>query len=132
MAVGLSQAALDAAVRYSQERIVFKQPIADFQGIQWMLADMATDVEVSRIMTYYAAEIKEKGGRISKDAAIAKLFASEASRRVVHNAVQIHGGYGYMKDYPVERFYRDQRILELFEGTSQVQKMIIARHLLQS
>ncbi|MDQ6595076.1 acyl-CoA dehydrogenase family protein [Bacillus salipaludis] len=132
MAVGLSQAALDAAVSYSKERIAFNKPIAQYQGLQWMLAEMAADVEMARLYTYYAASLKDKEGyRISKEAAIAKLMASEASHRVVHKAVQIHGGFGYMKEYPVERMYRDQRILEIFEGTSQVQKMVIASHLLK-
>ncbi|WHY91739.1 acyl-CoA dehydrogenase family protein [Neobacillus cucumis] len=132
MAVGLSQAALDAAVSYSKERIAFNKPIAQYQGLQWMLAEMAADVEMARLYTYYAASLKDKEGyRISKEAAIAKLMASEASHRVVHKAVQMHGGFGYMKEYPVERMYRDQRILEIFEGTSQVQKMVIAGHLLK-
>jgi butyryl-CoA dehydrogenase len=132
MAVGLSQAALDAAVSYSKERIAFNKPISEFQGLQWMLAEMSADVEIARLYTYYAASLKDKKGyRISKEAAIAKLMASEASHRVVHKAVQIHGGFGYMKEYPVERMYRDQRILEIFEGTSQVQKMVIASHLLK-
>ncbi|MED3561187.1 acyl-CoA dehydrogenase family protein [Bacillus xiapuensis] len=132
MAVGLSQAALDAAVAYSKERIAFNKPIAQYQGLQWMLAEMEADVEMARLYTYYAASLKDKEGyRISKEAAIAKLMASEASHRVVHKAVQIHGGFGYMKEYPVERMYRDQRILEIFEGTSQVQKMVIASHLLK-
>ncbi|MCL6577291.1 acyl-CoA dehydrogenase family protein [Kyrpidia sp.] len=128
MAVGLSQAALDAAVAYAKQRVVFGHPIAEYQGIQWMIAEMAADVVTARAITYEAAELRDSGLRISKEAAIAKLFASEAAYRVVHKAVQIHGGSGYMKEYPVERFYRDQRILELFEGTSQVQKMVIARH----
>lgn len=131
MAVGLSQAALDASVAYVKERIAFGKPIAQFQGIQWMLAEMAADVETARLYTYYAASLRDRGGRISKEAAIAKLYASEASHRVVHKAVQLHGGFGYMKEYPVERYYRDQRILEIFEGTSQVQKMVIAHHLLK-
>ncbi|WP_286229992.1 acyl-CoA dehydrogenase family protein [Neobacillus mesonae] len=132
MAVGLSQAALDQAVSYAKERIAFNKPIAQYQGLQWMLAEMEADVETARMYTYYAASLKDrKGYRISKEAAIAKLMASEASHRVVHKAVQIHGGFGYMKEYPVERMYRDQRILEIFEGTSQVQKMVIAGHLLK-
>ncbi|WZL73211.1 acyl-CoA dehydrogenase family protein [Clostridiaceae bacterium 35-E11] len=131
MAVGLAQASLDAAVKYAKEREVFGRPIAKFQGIQWMLAEMATDVEAARMLTYYAADMKERGVRFSKEAAMAKLFASEASHRVVHKALQIHGGYGYMKEYVVERLYRDQRILEIFEGTSQVQKMVISGNLLK-
>ncbi|KGX86001.1 acyl-CoA dehydrogenase family protein [Pontibacillus litoralis] len=130
MAVGLSQAALDAAVQYANERSTFGKPIAQYQGLQWMLAEMKAELEVSRIYTYYAAFLKDKGKRISQEAAIAKLMTSEASQRIVHKAVQIHGGFGYMKEFPVERFYRDQRILEIFEGTSQIQKIVIASHLL--
>ncbi|MGX4668553.1 acyl-CoA dehydrogenase family protein [Cerasibacillus sp. JNUCC 74] len=131
MAVGLSQAALDAAVQYAKERPVFGKPIAEYQGLQWMMAEMKAELEVSRMYTYYAASLKDRGGRISEEAAIAKLITSEASQRIVHKAVQIHGGYGYMKEFPVERFYRDQRILEIFEGTSQIQKIVIASHLLK-
>ncbi|MBF4500917.1 acyl-CoA dehydrogenase family protein [Savagea sp. SN6] len=131
MAVGLSQAALDETLNYSKERIAFDQPINQFQGLQWMIAEMATDVEMSRLYTYFAASLKDKKGyRLSREAAISKLFTAEASNRVVNKAVQIHGGYGYMKDYVVERLYRDQRILEIFEGTSQVQKMVIASHVI--
>lgn len=131
MAVGLAQAALDGAVKYAKEREVFGQAISNYQGIQWMIAEMATDVEAARMLTYYAAGLKESGKRFSKEAAMAKLFASEASNRVVNKALQIHGGYGYMKEYTVERLYRDQRILEIFEGTSQVQKMVISSHILR-
>ncbi|ERI07384.1 acyl-CoA dehydrogenase family protein [Aneurinibacillus aneurinilyticus] len=132
MAVGLSQAALDTATAYAKERIAFGKPISEYQGLQWMLAEMAADVETARLYTYYAASLKDREGyRLSKEAAVAKLIASEASHRVVHKAVQIHGGFGYMKEYPVERMYRDQRILEIFEGTSQVQKMVITHHLLK-
>lgn len=131
MAVGLAQAALDSAVKYAKEREVFGNTISNYQGIQWMLAEMATDVEAARMLTYHVASLKESGKRFSKEAAMAKLFASEASNRVVHKALQIHGGYGYMKEYPIERMYRDQRILEIFEGTSQVQKMVISGHLLK-
>ncbi|RFA33189.1 acyl-CoA dehydrogenase [Virgibacillus dokdonensis] len=131
MAVGLSQAALDAAVQYAKERPAFGNPIAEYQGLQWMMAEMKADLEVSRMYTYYAASLKDNGGRISQEAAIAKLITSEASQRIVHKAVQIHGGYGYMKEFPVERYYRDQRILEIFEGTSQIQKIVIANHLLK-
>ncbi|WP_068675473.1 acyl-CoA dehydrogenase family protein [Oceanobacillus sp. Castelsardo] len=132
MAVGLAQAALDEAIAYSKERIAFNESISKFQGIQWMLAEMSTELEIGRLYTYYAASLKDKKGyRLSKEASIAKLFTSEASNRIIHKAVQIHGGYGFMKEYPVERFYRDQRILEIFEGTSQVQKMVISHHLLK-
>ncbi len=130
MAVGLSQAALDMALTYSKERVAFGKSISKFQGLRWMMAEMATDLEAARLITYNAACVKDRGGYIGKEAAMAKLFASEASNRIVHKALQIHGGYGYMKEYPIERLYRDQRILELFEGTSQVQKMVISGALL--
>lgn len=132
MAIGLSQAALDEAVKYSKEREAFGSPISNFQGLQWMMAEMETDLAVGRLYTYYAASLKDKAGyRLSKEASIAKLFTSEASNRIVNKALQIHGGYGYMKEYTIERLYRDQRILEIFEGTSQVQKMVISNHLLK-
>ncbi len=130
MAVGIAQAALDMAISYSKERVVFKQPICKFQGLQWMLADAATQVEAARLMTYYAADLKDHGKPFTKEASMAKLFAAEASHKVVDTALQIHGGYGYMKEYPIERLYRDQRITELFEGTSQVQRMVIAGQIL--
>lgn len=132
MAVGLAQAALDESLAYSKERIAFNETISNFQGLQWMMAEMAAELEIGRLYTYFAASLKDKEGyRLSNEASIAKLFTSEASNRIIHKAVQIHGGYGYMKEYPVERFYRDQRILEIFEGTSQVQKMVISHHLLK-
>ena len=130
MAVGIAQAALDMAISYSKERVVFKRPICKFQGLQWMLADAATQVEAARLMTYYAADLKDHGKPFTKEASMAKLFAAEASHKVVDTALQIHGGYGYMKEYPIERLYRDQRITELFEGTSQVQRMVIAGQIL--
>lgn len=132
MAIGLSQAAVDEAVNYSKEREAFGQTISKFQGLQWMMAEMETDLAVGRLYTYFAASLKDKEGyRLSKEASIAKLFTAEASNRIVNKAVQVHGGYGYMKEYTVERLYRDQRILEIFEGTSQVQKMVISSYLLK-
>lgn len=131
MAVGLSQAAFDMAVKYAKEREVFGRPISKFQGIQWMIADMATQLEAARVLTYYAADLKDRGVPFSKEAAMAKLFAAEASHKIVTTALQIHGGYGYMKEYPIERLYRDQRILELFEGTSQIQRIVIAGQILR-
>ena len=118
------------AAQGAKEREVFKRPIAKFQGIQWMLADAATQVEAARMLTYYAADLKEQGVPFTKQAAMAKIFAAEAAHKVVDTSLQIHGGYGYMKEYPIERIYRDQRITELFEGTSQVQKIVIAGQLL--
>ncbi len=133
-AVGIAQGALDAALAYAQTRRQFGQPIANFQAIQWMLADMNTRVEAARLLTYQAAlakdAAKKSGGRYGREAAQAKLFASETAVWVADRAVQIHGGYGYMKEYAVERFYRDAKITELYEGTSEVQRMVIAGALL--
>lgn len=132
MAIGLSQAALDESVNYSKEREAFGNTISQFQGLQWMMAEMESDLSAARLYTYFAASLKDKEGyRLSKEASIAKLFTSEASNRIVNKAVQIHGGYGYMREYKVERLYRDQRILEIFEGTSQVQKIVISSYLLK-
>lgn len=131
MAVGVSQAALDLAVKYAKEREVFGRAISKFQGLQWMIADAATQLEAARVLTYYAADLKERGVPFTKEASMAKLFAAEASHKVVNTALQVHGGYGYMKEYPIERIYRDQRILELFEGTSQIQKIVIAGQILR-
>ena len=129
-AVGIAQGAYEAALKYSKERVQFGKPIAQFQAIQWMLADMATRIEAARLLTYQAALTKESGARFSKEAAMAKLFASEMAVWVVNRAVQVHGGYGYMKEYSVERSYRDAKITELYEGTSEVQRMVIARSIL--
>lgn len=131
MAVGVSQAAFDMAVKYAKEREVFGRSISKFQGIQWMIADIGTQLEAARMLTYYAADLKDRGVPFTKEASMAKLFAAEASHKIVDTALQIHGGYGYMKEYPIERLYRDQRILELFEGTSQIQKIVIAGQILR-
>jgi alkylation response protein AidB-like acyl-CoA dehydrogenase len=130
-AVGISQAAFDAALNYAKERKQFGQPIASFQAIQWMLADMATQIEAARLLTYRAAYLEDKGLPFAKEAAMAKLFASEVSRMVTNNALQIHGGYGYTRDYPVERYLRDARLTELYEGTSEMMRMTIARNLIK-
>jgi alkylation response protein AidB-like acyl-CoA dehydrogenase len=129
-AVGIAEAALDESVRYSKERTQFGKTLSEFQGLQFMLADMAVDVEVAKTMLYRAAWMKEAKKRYTKEAAIAKLFASEMSHRVCHKALQIHGGYGFMKEYKVERLYRDQRITEIYEGTSEIHRLVIARSLL--
>jgi alkylation response protein AidB-like acyl-CoA dehydrogenase len=130
-AIGIAEAAYDEALKYSRERFQFKQPISDFQVIRFMLADMATEIEVARTMLFRVAWMKESGKKkFTKEAAMLKLYASEMSHRVCHQALQIHGGYGYMKDYKVERLYRDQRITEIYEGTSQIQKYVIAREIL--
>ncbi|MDY6918547.1 MAG: acyl-CoA dehydrogenase family protein [Chloroflexota bacterium] len=130
-AVGIAQAAFDAAVDYARERKQFGTELAQMQAIQWMIADMATDIDAARLLTYRVGAITGQQGRAPlKEAAMAKLFASEASHRVCHKAVQIFGGYGYVKDFPVERYYRDQRITEIYEGTSEMQRMTIARQVL--
>jgi butyryl-CoA dehydrogenase len=127
-AVGIAQAAYDAAVAYAKERKQFGTELAHFQAIQWMIADMATDIDAARLLTYRAAWLTQQTGKAAmKEPAMAKLFATEASHRVCHKAVQIFGGYGYTKDFAVERFYRDQRITEIYEGTSEMQRMTIAR-----
>jgi alkylation response protein AidB-like acyl-CoA dehydrogenase len=128
-AVGIAQAALEESVAYANEREQFGRPIAKLQPIQWKLADMATDVQASRLLVYQAANLKDKGVPFTKEAAIAKLYASEAAIRVVHHGLQIHGGFGYTKDYPIERLYRDARITTIYEGTSEVQRLVIARQL---
>jgi butyryl-CoA dehydrogenase len=129
-AVGIAQAAYEAALKYSKERIQFGQPISQFQAIQWMLADMATRIEAARLLTFSAALRKGSGQSYSKEASMAKLFASETAVWVADRAVQIHGGYGYMKEYSVERNYRDAKVTEIYEGTSEVQRMVIARAVL--
>lgn len=130
-AVGIGQACLEASIEYSKVRKQFGKPICEFQAIQWMLADMATEIEAARYLTYRAAYLKDKGMRYTKEAAQAKLFASEAAVRAAINAVQIHGGYGYMKEYDVERYFRDSKLTEIYEGTSEVQRMVIAANLLK-
>jgi len=131
-ALGVAQAALDLAVEYAKDRIVFSQPVSEFQAIRFTLADMATRLEAARLLVYRAAKIASIGkGRFSKESSMAKLFASETAHWVVDRALQIHGGYGYMKDYTIERLYRDQRILEIYEGTSEIQRLIISRYVLQ-
>ena len=131
MALGLGQAALDAAIVYSKERVQFGQPIANFQAIQWMLADSATELEAARLLTYQAAYVKDKKVRFTREAAMAKLFAAVAAEKACFNAVQIHGGYGYTRDYPVERYYRDNRLTSIGEGTNEIQRLVIARQLLK-
>lgn len=129
-AVGIAEAALEEAVRYAKERTQFGKTLSEFQALQFMLADMAVDVEVAKTMLYRVAWMKESGSkRFTKEAAMVKLFASEMAHRVCHKAIQIHGGYGLMKEYKVERLYRDQRITEIYEGTSEIQRLVIARAL---
>ena len=130
MAVGLAQGAFERAVAYAQEREQFGQPIAKFQAVQWMLVDAATEIEAARLMIYRAAWLREQGKRFTKEAAMAKLFASEVSERTCHHAIQIHGGYGYVREYEVERMYRDQRLCAIGEGTNEIQRLVIARQVL--
>lgn len=131
LSVGLAQGALDASVKYSKERQAFGKTISEFQGIQFKLADMATEIQGARLLTWRAALAKMSGENINTIAAQAKLFASEVAQRAASEAVQIHGGYGFIKDFPVEKFYRDAKLLTIGEGTSEVQKMVIAKNLLE-
>ena len=129
MGVGLAQGAYDLALAYAKERHQFGKPIASFQAIQFRLADMITEIEAGRAMVYRAAWLKDHGRPFALEAAMAKLYTGELSHRVANYAVQIHGGYGYMEESAISRFYRDQKILEIGEGTNEVQRMVIARHL---
>lgn len=130
-AVGIGMAALDASIKYSKERRQFNQPIANFQAIQFKLAQMATRLEAARLMVYRAAALKDQGVAHHREASMAKLFASQAANYIANEGVQIHGGYGYIKEYAVERYFRDARITEIYEGTSEAQQMVISRDLLK-
>lgn len=132
LATGLAQAALEAALDYAKTRSTFGAPIAEHQAIQWMLADAATEIQAARMMYYYAAWLKDQRQPFTQAAAMAKLFATETAERVCRNAIQIHGGYGYSREYPVERIYRDARLMTIGEGTSEIQRMVIARNLIDS
>jgi alkylation response protein AidB-like acyl-CoA dehydrogenase len=129
MGVGLAQGAYDLAFRYAQEREQFGKPIASFQAIQFQLTDMAVEIEAGRNLVYKAAWLKDEGRDFAKEAAMAKLYTGELSHRVVNQALQIHGGYGFIEESAIARLYRDQKILEIGEGTNEVQRMVIARHL---
>ena len=131
-ATGIAQGAFEAALKYAQERMAFGHPIAQFQAIQFMLADMATEIDAARLLLRKAAWKQDSGARFSQEAATAKLFASEMATRVAHKAIQIHGGYGYSSEYPVERAYRDARITEIYEGTSEIQRLVIASWVLKA
>jgi len=130
-AVGIAQGAFDASLAYAKERQAFGHPIADFQAIQFMLADMATEIDAARLLARKAAWKQDSGGRFSMEASIAKLFASEMATRATHKAIQIHGGNGYSREYPVERAYRDARITEIYEGTSEIQRLVISSWVLK-
>lgn len=131
LSLGIAYGAYDAALAYAKEREQFGQPIASFQGISFKLADMATDIEAAKLLTYQAASLKDAGKPVTKESAMAKLFASETAVRVANEAVQIFGGYGYTKDFPVEKFYRDAKLCTIGEGTSEIQKLVISRQILK-
>jgi butyryl-CoA dehydrogenase len=131
-ATGIARGAFEAALKYSQERLAFGHPISQFQAIEFMLADMSTEIDAARLLTRKAAWKQDAGARFSMDAAMAKLFASEMATRVTHKAIQIHGGNGYSREYPVERNYRDARITEIYEGTSEIQRLVISSWALKS
>ena len=130
LSVGLAQGAFEAARDYSKERRQFGQPIADFQAIQWKLADNATRIEAARLLTYRAAHLRDTGSRTTRESSMAKLFASEIAVKAADDGVQIHGGYGFVKDYPAEKYFRDVKLLTIGEGTSEIQRLVIARQLL--
>jgi alkylation response protein AidB-like acyl-CoA dehydrogenase len=131
LSIGMAQGAYDAALKYSKIRKQFGRPISEFQAIQHKLVDMATAIDASRLLTYRAARMIDKGQRVTRESAMAKLFASEAAVQIANEAVQIHGGYGFIKDYPVEKFYRDVKLCTIGEGTSEIQRLVIARQLLK-
>jgi alkylation response protein AidB-like acyl-CoA dehydrogenase len=131
LAVGIAQGAYESAVRYAKERQQFGKPIAEFQAIQFKLADMATQIDASRLLMYRAAWMKDAGKKTTKESSMAKLYASEVSVKVCEEAIQIHGGYGYTKDYPPEKYWRDSKLCRIGDGTSEIQRIIIARELLR-
>lgn len=131
LALGIAKGAYEASVKYAKERVQFDQPIANFQAIQWKVADMATQIEAAELLIYLAADKLIRGEKMTKESAMAKYFASEVSVKVATDAVQIFGGYGYTKDFPVEKYYRDSKLCTIGEGTSEIQKLVIARDILQ-
>ena len=132
LAVGIAQGAYESALKYSKEREQFGKPISQFQAIQFKLADMATQIDAARLLMYRAASLKDQGKKVTKESAMAKLYASEMSVKVCEEAIQIHGGYGYTKDYPAEKYWRDSKLCTIGEGTSEIQRMVIAKQLLQA
>ncbi len=132
LSVGIAQGAFEAAVRYAKERKQFGHPIAEFQAIQFKLADMATQIEAARLLTLQAAYLKDNNKRVTKESAMAKLYASEVAVRVSEESIQIHGGYGYTKDYPAEKYWRDSKLCTIGEGTSEIQRLVIAKQLLKA
>ena len=131
LSLGIGRGALDASVKYVKERRQFGKAIAEFQGIQWKLADMATELDAARLLTLRAAVLKDAGRRVTQESAMAKLYASEVAVKICNEAVQLHGGYGFIKDYPVEKFYRDVKLCTIGEGTSEIQRMVIGREILK-
>jgi butyryl-CoA dehydrogenase len=129
-AVGIAQASLDAAIEYARSRVQFGRPISDLQAIRWMIADMATEIEAARLLTHKAASLTDHGRKHTKEASMAKLFAASTAVEAARKALQIHGGYGYMTDLPIERYYRDAKITEIYEGTSEIQRLVISNELL--
>jgi alkylation response protein AidB-like acyl-CoA dehydrogenase len=127
--VGVARAALDAAIKYAKQREQFGQSISKFQGIRWIVADMATEVEAARQLVLSAAAMKDRGEKVATQASMAKLFASEMVNRITGKALQIHGGYGFTTDYPVERYYRDARVFTIYEGTSEIQRIVISNNI---
>jgi alkylation response protein AidB-like acyl-CoA dehydrogenase len=131
LALGIGRGALDAALKYVKERRQFGKAIAEFQGIQWKLADMATELDAARLLTQRAAVLKDGGRTVTRESSMAKLFASEVAVRICNETVQLFGGYGFIKDYPAEKFYRDVKLCTIGEGTSEIQRMVIAREILK-
>jgi alkylation response protein AidB-like acyl-CoA dehydrogenase len=131
LSLGIGRGALDATVKYVKERRQFGKAIAEFQGIQWKLADMATELDAARLLTQRAAVLKDAGRKVTRESSMAKLFASETAVHICNEAVQLFGGYGFIKDYPVEKFYRDVKLCTIGEGTSEIQRMVIAREILK-
>jgi alkylation response protein AidB-like acyl-CoA dehydrogenase len=128
--LGIARACLDEAIGYARNRRQFGRPINSFQAIQWMIADSATEIEAAHRLTLHAADLKDQGLPFTKEASMAKLFASEMANRVAYKTLQIHGGYGYMKEYKIERLYRDARVTSIYEGTSEVQRIVVAREVM--
>jgi alkylation response protein AidB-like acyl-CoA dehydrogenase len=130
LACGIARASLEAATKYAKERVQFGKPIAEFQAIQWMLADMATELQASRLLTLFAAWLHDNGKPFTMEASMAKLMSAQVAMKASNYAIQIHGGYGYTRDFPVERYLRDAKLCEIGEGTNEVQRLVIARYVL--
>ena len=131
LSLGISKGAYEASFKYAKERVQFGKPISSFQGISFKLSDMATEIEASELLVHKSAFLKNKGEKVTTHGAMAKMYASEACVKIANDAVQIHGGYGYSKDYPVEKFYRDSKLCTIGEGTTEIQKVVISRNILK-